>query len=95
MVFVRSVFGVPNIKGGFLGRSLSTASSYGCVGDGWEAFSTTLKGATKKLSYVEVDSSQNDKGDSTNFSASRSSSIYQDNANLRPQSISILVLLKL
>ena len=85
----------PNIKGGFLGRPLLTTGSYGCVGDGWEAFSTTIKGATKKLSYAVVEQSQNNDGDSTNFSASRSSSVYVDNATIRPDSLSVLVLLRL
>ena len=82
MPFVRSVFDVPNIRG-----TLATA---GCI---WKTYTVGC--------FKVEDASPNEgttSGDSEGtalFSANLSNAVYQDGATIRPQSISVLVLLRL
>ena len=87
MVFVRSVFGVPNISGWSATFSFHNTS-------------TTPSGAfqvhqIKPTTYFqEVQSSENEIADNM-FYASLSNPTYVDQGTVRPKSISVLVLLRL
>ena len=94
MPFVRSVFDVPNITGSLATRPIETTSSFGVVGDGKGAFETTRKTGTNIMSWVQIEA-EGSKSDSVSFDASRSSSSFVNNGVIRPQSISVLVLLRL
>lgn len=94
MVFVRSVFGVPNIKG--------SGSSWNGDRDINDCGFTNLTGPFKSIAgarnLIFAKNEDPNHGNSTlswDFSLAKANALFIDGGTIRPKSLSILALLKL
>lgn len=85
--------GLPNVSGGFISRPHVASGSFGCVGSAWNAFASNIKSASQDLSNITV-TGEGNKGDSVNFSASRSSAIYKTTSKIQVRSAYTLMIIK-
>lgn len=91
MVFVRSVFGVPNILGSKLFFNWTVNRGNGNYPSGALFGSGEMAKTTAFSSEQSADTHYPNLG----FDASKSSSVYVNSATLRPNCLTVLALLKL